>query len=90
MEQDHKSEEQMHDEMHAVADKVNIGGYYRHYKNGLSYRLLGLGFMESDDSLAAIYQAQYGGRMTHIRPLADFIAQVDGKPRFKLVEEFHG
>ena len=78
----HKASHDLHHEVHAAGAKVTPGAYYIHYKNGLRYRLLGLGFIEATDTLAAIYQEDHGEHIMFIRPFDEFIEEVDGKPRF--------
>jgi len=67
--------------------KVTVGAKYRHYKSrDKVYEIIGLGFLEANDELCVIYQAQYGERLTFLRPLTIWLEQVEWEgamaPRF--------
>ncbi len=84
----------MHQEQIALAKeieeaktRVTTGAKYRHYKGkDKVYQVIGLGFLEVNDELCVIYQAQYGERLTFLRPLTIWLEEVEweGKtvPRF--------
>ena len=77
-------------EIEEAKTKVTVGGEYWHYKGRYKvYKVLGLGFLEANDELCVIYQAQYGERLTFLRPLTIWLEQVEweGKtvPRFTKV-----
>lgn len=64
----------------AQADKqVTVGARYMHYKQ-LSYKVLALALREEDNEPCVIYQAEYGDKVTWIRPVVSWIeeAEVDG------------
>ena len=87
MGQTHKEQQILAKEIEEAKSKVTIGAKYRHYKSpNKIYEVIGLGFLESNDELCVIYQAQYGERLTFLRPLTVWLEQVewDGKivPRF--------
>ena len=70
--------------------KVTIGAKYRHYKSpDMVYELIGLGFLEVNEELHVIYRAEYGEKLTFIRPLSEWLGQVEwqGKtvPHFKKI-----
>jgi hypothetical protein len=83
-----------HDEQEALAKQIEdaktlatIGGHYRHYKGADKiYEVIGLGFIEATDELCVIYQAQYGERLTFLRPLTIWLERVvwngETVPRF--------
>lgn len=88
MEQPHKQHHELIKELEAAKTKVTVGAIYRHYKNpDMLYKVIGLGFLESNDELHVIYQAQYGDKITFLRPLSVWLDKVnwDGQllPRFK-------
>jgi len=58
-------------EIDAAKAKVSIGAKHRHYK------VLGLGFLEATEELCAIYQADYGKRLTFLRSLDIWLEQVE-------------
>lgn len=51
---------------------------------------MGLGFLEATDELCVIYQAQYGEKLTFLRPLTIWLEKVEweGKtvPRFTKIQ----
>lgn len=70
---------------------VDVSGLYRHYKSDAkTYRVLGIGVVEVDDSLSVIYKAEYNQGLTFLRPLASWLEAVElnGKlvPRFTLLD----
>ncbi len=74
-------------EVDEAKTKVTIGAKYMHYKGpDKVYEVTGLGFLEATNELCVIYVAQYGERLTFLRPLSVWLAQVEreGKvvPRF--------
>lgn len=68
-----------------AATKVEVGARYVHYKSpDQPYRILSLALMEADESPAVVYQAEYGERLTFVRPLASFLEEVgDNQLRFR-------
>jgi len=70
--------------------KVTVGAKYWHYKSmDKVYEVTGLGFLEATDELCVIYQAQYGERLTFLRPLTIWLENVEWKgetvPRFNII-----
>ncbi len=83
----HKEQLDLAKEIEDAKSKVNIGAKYHHYKGtDKIYEIIGHGFLEANDQLCVIYKAQYGERITFLRPLTRWLEQVewDGKtvPRF--------
>ena len=67
--------------------KVSIGADYQHYKGREKvYKVLGFGFTEANDELCVIYQAQYGEKLTFLRPLTIWLERVEWEGR--LVSRF--
>lgn len=60
--------------------QVAVDGRYMHYKQ-LSYKVLAIALREEDNEPCVIYQAEYGDRLTWIRPVANWVedVEVDGK-----------
>jgi hypothetical protein len=82
---DHKSEASLLKEIAEVAKDIEVGATYRHYK-GQEYKVLTLAFNESDMEVTVVYQAQYGDKLTFLRPAKAWqeTIEVDGRtvPRF--------
>lgn len=83
----HKEQLELKKEIENAEAKVTVGAEYWHYKGrDKVYKVTGLGFLEATDELCVIYQAQYGERLTFVRPLTIWLEQVqrEGKtvPRF--------
>ncbi len=83
----HKKQLELAQEIEEAKRKITIGAEYWHYKNrDKVYKVTGLGFLEASDELCVIYQAQYGKKLTFVRPLSVWLENVEweGKtvPRF--------
>jgi hypothetical protein len=83
----HAEQIELAKEIEDAKSRVAIGAQYRHYKStDKVYEIIGLGFLEANGELCVIYQAQYGERLTFLRPLSIWLEDVewDGKtvPRF--------
>jgi len=75
----------------AAEAQVAVDALYAHYKSADKiYKVLGLGFIEANLELCVIYQAQYGERLTFLRPLDVWLETVewDGQtvPRFQKID----
>lgn len=86
-----ESEAELLQKIFDARSKVVFGGRYAHYKHPQQYYLVqGFAIIEATGSVGVIYQAQYGERLTFIRPLGNWLAEVDHGnkkvPRFKQVE----
>jgi len=87
MSEEHKSHKEILDEINKANSKIVVGTVYAHYKNpGRRYRIKGFGTLESTDELCVIYQAEYGEKLTFIRPVGGWLENLEwqGKtvPRF--------
>jgi 8-oxo-dGTP diphosphatase len=73
-----------------AAKQVTIGARYMHYKQ-LSYKVVGIALREEDYEPCVIYQAEYGDKVTWIRPVSSWVEEVEvsGKKvkRFTKVSE---
>lgn len=56
--------------------QVVVGARYMHYKQ-LTYKVLAIALREEDNEPCVIYQAEYGDRLTWIRPVANWIEDVE-------------
>lgn len=66
-----------------AATLVTVGARHYHYKNkNQTYKILLIALREEDCEPCVIYQAEYGERLTFIRPVASWLEtiQVDGRP----------
>lgn len=61
--------------------QVIVSARYMHYKQ-LSYKVIAVALREEDNEPCVIYQAEYGYKLTWIRPVANWLedVEVDGKP----------
>lgn len=83
----HKEQLILAQEVEIAKSKIEIGATYHHYKGADKiYEVIGLGFLEADGQLCVMYKAQYGERLTFLRPLSVWLEHVEwqGKnvPRF--------
>jgi len=86
----HKQQLDLAREIEYAKNKVTVGATYWHYKGrDKVYEVIGLGFLEATDELCVIYQAQYGERLTFLRPLAIWLENVEWEggtlPRFNKI-----
>jgi hypothetical protein len=86
----HKEQLVLAKEMESAKKLVTIGAMYRHHKSADKiYEVTGLGFLEANDELCVIYQAQYGEHLTFLRPLAVWLETVEWEdkmvPRFSKI-----
>jgi len=65
-------------------------GKYQHYKGGL-YEVLGTAIQSDAEEEMVVYKALYGDSQLWVRPLSEFLEEVDikgeKKPRFVLINE---
>lgn len=78
----HQEQLELAKEIETAKAKVTIGAQYYHYKGrGKVYEISGLGFIEATNELCVIYQAQYGERLTFLRPLSVWLEKVEWEGR---------
>lgn len=82
------SQKDLATKLQTASQQVVVGGRYRHYK-GDYYKVLNLGFLEATMELCVVYQAEYGEKITFIRPLNVWLETVEVEdkqvPRFTKV-----
>jgi hypothetical protein len=88
----HISQEELASQIKAAATQVQVGGRYMHYKDFTkTYVVSGLSVLEADDSIAVVYEADYGEKLSFVRPLASWLsrAEHEGKTvsRFTLIDD---
>lgn len=76
-----QSQQQLATRLADAATKVTVGGRYEHYKKHI-YKVLRVALREEDCEPCVIYQAEYGERLTFIRPVTSWLETVDinGQP----------
>lgn len=71
-----ESQTQLSARLAEAAKQIVIGARYMHYKQ-LSYKVLALALREEDNEPCVIYQAEYGDRITWIRPVSSWVEVVE-------------
>jgi len=75
-----ESQTELSNKLAQATKLVTVGARYMHYKQ-LSYKVIALALREEDNEPCVIYQAEYGDKLTWIRPVANWVeeVEVDGK-----------
>lgn len=86
----HVSQEELARRLREAAARVAVGARYTHYKDfDREYVVRSFGILEATEEVAVVYEAQYGEKISFVRPLSSWLAIVEweGKtvPRFKKV-----
>lgn len=87
----HLSQEELAALVEEASAKVEVGATYTHYKHpdDSFYVVKGIALIEATDEPAVIYEAQYGAKITFVRPVSVWCEDVEwnGKqvPRFAKV-----
>ena len=82
----HKPLNELAEEIAALKEQVEIGANYVHYKDpSKQYTVRGLVVIEATDQIGVLYQANYGPRLSFVRPASEWFERIDGAPRFKKV-----
>ena len=82
-----KSQSALIDEIAEAKRQIKSGARYAHYKNPANhYIVTGFVIIESTDEIGVVYQADYGEKLSFVRPVKVWLEKVDwqGKsvPRF--------
>lgn len=82
-----REESDLAEELVAAQSLIGVGTQYWHYKGrDKIYTVLDLGFLEATNELCVVYRAEYGKKLTFIRPLAVWLEHVEWQgeslPRF--------
>lgn len=82
---EHLTQAQLAERLEKAKTQVTIGERYMHYKQH-SYIVRDIALREEDNEPCVIYQAEYGERITFIRPVTNWLeyVEVDDRkvPRF--------
>lgn len=82
------SQDELSARLASATQQVEVGAEYEHYKH-MRYKVIAVALIEATNEPCVVYQAQYGERATFVRPLEDWLAQVDVEgrlvPRFAKV-----
>ncbi len=75
-----------------ATDAVPLGSRYAHYKHPeRTYRVIAVSLIEETLLPAVVYEAEYGDKLSFIRPLDNFLELVDVNgtptPRFSRITE---
>jgi cyclomaltodextrinase len=83
----HKPQEELLDLIGEAKNKITLNTNYRHYKNQKdSYKVVDFVVIEDTDQIGVLYQAQYGKKLTFVRPMTSWLEKVEHNgqliPRF--------
>lgn len=75
-----ESQAQLSARIAEATKQVVVGARYMHYKQ-LCYKVIAVALREEDNEPCVIYQAEYGDKLTWIRPVANWVedVEVDGR-----------
>src|SRR6266498_1897937 len=85
----HSNSVELAQKIEEAKEHIKVGGTYVHYKSpDKPYKVIAIGLQEADEEPCVVYQAQYGDKITWVRNLNDWLAQVQYEsntmgPRFK-------
>jgi len=80
----HRSHDELRADLVIAGDSIDIDGRYTHYKDPKSqYRVLGFTIIESTDEVAVRYSSEIDRDIEFVRPLNNWLEQIDGVPRFE-------
>lgn len=84
-----KNDEELAILLTSAKEQVVVGSTYKHYK-GMKYVVLDVALIESTLEPGVVYQAQYGEKLKFIRPISDWLSEVEYEgsniSRFTLAE----
>ena len=86
----HVSQDELAQRLKEASALVEVGARYRHYKYpDQEYVLKSLAILEADESVAVVYEGQYGVFASYIRPLSSWVETVEWEgqrvPRFSKI-----
>jgi hypothetical protein len=83
---DHKSQDQLLQEMQEARAQIITDALYTHYKNpSQTYTVQGFVVIQATQEIGVLYKANYGAGLTFVRTVSSWLETVDGVPRFTKV-----
>ena len=79
---DHISDIELKKRLDDAHKRIDVGAKYYHYKNpDQYYHIVTIALIEDTETPAVVYRAEYGEKFTWIRPIDNFLAEIehDGK-----------
>lgn len=76
MSQQRLSESELSNRLSDAAQRIHVGGVYRHYKGG-EYQVVGLAIDEATSAPVVVYRAESDGHITFVRPLSVWLETVE-------------
>jgi hypothetical protein len=74
----HLSQEELSRRLIEAAALVEVGARYTHYKSSdKEYLVKSLAILEEDESVAVVYEGQYGAFASYVRPLLSWVETVE-------------
>jgi hypothetical protein len=85
----HSEQEFFVEKLRIANELVEVGAKYIHAKTGGQYILERLVIIEATEEVGVAYQALYGEKIVWLRPLSDFLGEVevDGKLTTRFIKE---
>lgn len=72
-----ETQEQLAERINEAAELVGLGASYAHFKSPeQTYKVIALALREEDAEPMVVYQAEYGAKITFIRPVKSWTEQV--------------
>lgn len=88
---EHKSLEQLEQEVADASKRITLGATYSHYKGADKiYKVLHFATLEETDELCVVYEALYTNGLKFVRPVSVWLETVEWKgkavPRFAIIK----
>jgi len=74
------SQEVLAEKLATAREQIQVGAQYNHYKDRL-YTVIAVALNEESLEPCVIYQAEYGEKLTWIRPVSDWLKDVEWQGR---------
>lgn len=82
----HKNKEQLFAEVDAATLLITLGGVYEHFKSADRYKVMGFIICEATEVVCVRYSKEDEDKLEFSRPVDNWLEEVDGAPRFRLIE----
>jgi len=88
MMQKHLTQAELGSLLKEAKEQITIGSQYVHYKDTTkTYIVRDVAILEATNQPVVVYQAEYGARITFVRPVKEWLEEVENNdqkvPRFK-------